>query len=255
MSDQATWDALTRELDLWAAEGRTATFWWRDDDAVAPTPALSKLRACATAAGIPVALAVIPARATPELADELRNWRGATVLQHGLSHANHETPPAKKTELGGARPTHHVIADLATGWRLLEPFEPLPVLVPPWNRISPELIHRLPGLGYRGLSTYTTRACPCPAPGLLQVNTHVDIIDWRGGALFAGTPAAIASTVHHLSTRRSGAADPEEPTGMLTHHLVHDAKCERFLERFTAATAGHPAVRWLDAGAIFGRLP
>src|SRR4051794_621678 len=122
MSDQATWDALTRELDLWAAEGRTATFWWRDDDAVAPTPALGKLRACATAAGIPVAVAVIPARATPELADELRNWQGATVLQHGLSHANHETPPAKKTELRRARATPHLIAHLPKRGALLGAF-------------------------------------------------------------------------------------------------------------------------------------
>jgi hypothetical protein len=147
-----------------------------------------------------------------------------------------------------------VIADLTMGWRLLEPFDPLPVLVPPWNRIAPDLIGRLPALGYRGLSTFTARARPCPAPGLLQVNTHIDIIDWHGGARFAETPAVIAATVRHLSTRRSGAADPEEPTGMLTHHLVHDAGCERFLERFMAVTSGHPAVRWLDAATIFGRL-
>ena len=176
MNDSAAWEALTRELDLWAAEGRTATFWWRDDDAVAPTPALSTLRACATAAGIPIALAVIPARATPELAAELRDWPSATVLQHGLSHANHETPPAKKTELGAARPVQHVIADLITGWNLLEPFDPLPVLVPPWNRISPDLIGRLPGLGYKGLSTFTPRARPQPgtraAPGQHPCRYH-----------------------------------------------------------------------------------
>ena len=123
MSDSAAWEALTLELDLWAAEGRTATFWWRDDDATAPTPALDKLRACASAAGIPIALAVIPARATPELAAELRDWPSVRVLQHGLSHANHETPPAKKTELGPARPAQHVIADLITGWNLLEAFD------------------------------------------------------------------------------------------------------------------------------------
>jgi hypothetical protein len=252
MNDSAAWEALTRELDLWAAETRTATFWWRDDDATAPTPALDKLRT--SAADIPIALAVIPARATLELAAELRDWPDASVLQHGLSHANHETPPAKKTELSAARPLQHVIADLITGWNLLESFNPLPVLVPPWNRISPDLTGRLPGLGYKGLSTFTPRARPHPAPGLLQVNTHVDIIDWRGGGAFVGTGAAITATVRHLSARRSGAADPDEPTGLLTHHLVHDAECERFLERFTAATSQHPAVRWLGARDIFGSL-
>ena len=127
--------------------------------------------------------------------------------------------------------------------------------MPPWNRISPDLIGRLPGLGYKGLSTFTPRARPYPAPGLLQVNTHVDIIDWRGGGVFAGTAAVIAAAVRHLSARRNGGADPDEPTGLLTHHLVHNAECQRFLEQFMAATFPHPAVRWLDARAIFGSPP
>ena len=29
----APWAALNAELDCWAAAGRCATFWWRDDDA------------------------------------------------------------------------------------------------------------------------------------------------------------------------------------------------------------------------------
>jgi hypothetical protein len=250
VSGRNAWDALTRELDLWGMEGRTATFWWRDDDAVAPTPALDRLRTLG--AGIPIALAVIPANATPELASELRDWPEASVLQHGLSHADHETPPAKKTELGSARPIAHVIADLRTGWDLLAPFDPLPVLVPPWNRISPDLIGQLPSLGYTGLSTFTPRAAANPAPGLLQINTHVDIIDWRNGGTFVGTEATIAAMVRDLSARRIGAADPLEPTGLLTHHLVHDADCDRFLAQYTAAISLHPAARWRDARDIFG---
>ena len=39
------WAVLEAELDLWQAAGRTASFWWRDDDAVAATPALSRLLA------------------------------------------------------------------------------------------------------------------------------------------------------------------------------------------------------------------
>ena len=41
--DLAGWAALDAELDLWAAAGRVAGGWWRDDDAVAPTPALESL--------------------------------------------------------------------------------------------------------------------------------------------------------------------------------------------------------------------
>ena len=57
-----------------------------------------------------------------------------------------------------------------------------PVFVPPWNRIAPALLPRLRALGFRGLSTF--RRSPRraqPAPGLAQINTHLDPIDWRGG--------------------------------------------------------------------------
>ncbi|MDA0702442.1 MAG: polysaccharide deacetylase, partial [Proteobacteria bacterium] len=37
------WHAFSQELDRWAADGRRATFWWRDDDARAPGPALDAL--------------------------------------------------------------------------------------------------------------------------------------------------------------------------------------------------------------------
>ena len=54
---------LTDEFDRWADQGLTATLWWRDDDAIAPTPALDRLL---DAAGpVPLTLAVIPALAEP----------------------------------------------------------------------------------------------------------------------------------------------------------------------------------------------
>ena len=53
------WTAFSNELDRWQEAGRTAAFWWRDDDAIAPTAALDRL--AATGAGIPKTLAVIPA--------------------------------------------------------------------------------------------------------------------------------------------------------------------------------------------------
>jgi hypothetical protein len=246
------WDSLTAALDRWADAGQTTTLWWRDDDAAAPCPALFDLARTAHSAGVPIALAVIPARATPDLAGVLADWPGAAVIQHGLSHTNHENPPAKKAELGSARPTAAVLADLAEGWRRLAPFDPLPVLVPPWNRIAPDLITHLPTAGYAGLSTFAPRTSPHPAAGLVQVNTHMDIMNWRGGGGFAGIEAAIAAAVRHLTLRRTGTADPSEPTGLLTHHLVHDAECWRFLDQFLTITKAHPAVRWLDASAIFG---
>jgi hypothetical protein len=57
--------------------------------------------------------------------------------------------------------------------------------------------------------------------------------------------------VEHLEQRRSGEADPEEPTGILSHHLAMDDDAWRFLAEFLAATARHPAAAWCDPAALF----
>ena len=76
---------LERELDAWAAAGRTATLWWRDDDAAGATPALERLLALADELATPLALAVIPARADRSLRHLLARSRRVVVLQHGCS--------------------------------------------------------------------------------------------------------------------------------------------------------------------------
>src|SRR5216684_8019215 len=70
----ADWLDLERELDAWRAAGRSATLWWRDDDAVRPTPALDRL--LAIAAGVPLALAVIPGPTGAPLAERLVSCPG-----------------------------------------------------------------------------------------------------------------------------------------------------------------------------------
>ncbi|NYZ13048.1 hypothetical protein HL658_10825 [Azospirillum sp. RWY-5-1] len=242
------WDALAAELDLWAAAGRPATLWWRDDDATAPGAALDRLLELGARHDVPVALAVIPARAQPALADALR---GAAVLQHGWSHANHAPLGAKKCELGDDRPVEAVTAELAEGWRRLSALVGpalLPVLVPPWNRIAPAVSAALPGLGFRALST--DREHDAAVPGLAQVNTHLDPVDWRHGGGFLGTAAALAGAIDHLRARRLGTV-PDRPTGLLTHHLAMDGATWDFVDRLLAVTAGHSAARWLAAPAVF----
>ena len=67
----STWRELEQELEAWARSGRRATFWWRDDDAVEPSPALDRLLELAASGRAPLALAVIPARASSGLAAQL----------------------------------------------------------------------------------------------------------------------------------------------------------------------------------------
>lgn len=255
---EQAWDAFGDELDAWAAAGRTASFWWRDDDAVAPTPALDRLLAIAAAQDAPLALAVIPVPAAPSLFARLAETPQTTVLQHGYAHRNHAPAGAKKCELGDDRPADSVLAELARGRALLDAAtqgRALPVLVPPWNRIGVAVQARLGVAGLTGLSTSKPRAQRRLEAGPVQANVHVDPIDWpaqrRGAGGFAGDSAAIEATLRHLRARRGGTVDAAEPTGFLTHHLVMDEATWRFVERFVATVTHHPAARWIAAGAVF----
>ncbi len=249
----SSWDDLEHELDLWAASGRRATFWWRDDDAVSQTPALERLLALARAQDVPLSLAVIPRGADAKLSHLLRE-QSVTVLQHGYAHENHAGPDGKKCELGGDRPLSRTLDELHQGQdRLVRLFGDrfLTILVPPWNRIDPAVTVELAALGFFGLSRYTPRKGTHAASGLLEVNTHVDPIAWRRDRSFLGTGPAIDLVIAHLRGRRNGEVDPGEPTGLLTHHRDHDEPCWRFLGKLLERTAAHPASAWLGAGAAF----
>lgn len=250
----ASWAALARELDTWSESGRPASFWWRDDDAIAPSLSLASLLAASRRYGVPLALAVIPARTQAALAALIAREPTVTALQHGYAHVNHAADGAKNGELGPARAPAVNARELGQGAvRMAALFgaPALPVLVPPWNRIDPALIPLLPGLGFRGLSTYGPRQAAEPAPGLRQANSHLDVIDWRGRRGFIGEAKALAQLVDHLAARRTGNADASEPTGLLTHHLVHDDAAWAFLEALFTATRRHPAARWWTARDAF----
>jgi hypothetical protein len=239
------WADLSHELDEWRAAGRSATFWWRDDDATAPTPALDRLLSLQRKHAAPLAIAVIPARAQQSLAQRLTGIDGICVVQHGWAHANHAPAGAAKAELGPHRPDALVLGELARGQIVLDGLfeEWLRLLVPPHNRIAPTLAKALPSAGYVGLSTYNPRRGQ--TAGLVEVNTHADIMNWvtRG---FAGEAPALDLVVRHLRNRRAGAVDAEEPTGLLTHHLAHDEAAWAFTDALLSAIAGHPAARWVD---------
>lgn len=249
----SVWTTLKAELDRWAEVGRIASFWWRDDDAVAPTQALESLLALSERHQVPLALAVIPQGAETGLADRLaRSAAPVTVLQHGFAHRNHAPSGEKSAELGDHRAVAAVAAELADGRdRLAALFADrfFPAMVPPWNRIGAGVEAALPDLGFSGLSTFGPR----PAAGLGYLNTHIDIVDWRGNRGFAGEEACLGAAIGHLSARRTGRCDPDEPTGLLTHHLVHDAACWQFIDRFLAELQGHPAAVWVTtADALAG---
>ena len=245
------WAALEAELALWADAGRVAGLWWRDDDAVAPSPALDTLLAIRARLALPLALAVIPARAQLALAARLANETGVVVWQHGWAHMNHAPVGAPKAELGPERDTGFVLGELARGWLALDRVFGVAgwhkALVPPHNRIAPALAAALPAAGYAGLSAGLS---PRPASTRFVVNAHVDIMDW-GTRGFAGEAPALAALVASLAAHRDGRADPDEPVGFLTHHLAHDDGAWRFTETALARLAAHRAVRFHDPRTLF----
>lgn len=257
MSDVA-WRALDDELDRWAAAGRQATFWLRDDDAVEATPALERLLAMAADGGAPLALAVIPAGAKSSLADRLAATGAVSVLQHGFAHANHAPMGAKKSEFADGRPMEEMTGELVQGRETIFRMfgdAALPVLAPPWNRLAKAAPAHLAACGIAGLSRFTPRKARFAADGVIEANTHVDLIDWRNGR--TGKPPAVVAeeTAAHLAARRTGQADPDEATGFLAHHLVMDPTAWRALQEILAKLADDARAKWLTAHEIFEPQP
>jgi len=237
-----TWSEFEDELARRREAGRPAQFWWRDDDAGALLPSLKQLLAISRKNQTPLALAVVPEAAEPELFRVLHD--GVTVLQHGTDHRNRAAAGEKKTEYPAGEPVEAALARISDGLGRLRTFAGkrfLPVLAPPWNRVRRDILKKLPAIGIRGVSAYGARPSAEPEPGLRQVNTHVDIIDWGHGKRFIGEAETFALALNSLSN--------DEPLGWLTHHAVHDAAAWNFLERLFTLKE----VRWVSAREAFSQ--
>lgn len=253
---QQAWDWLCTELDRWGDDGQSANFWWRDDDATGPSNELDRLLNMSGRFDLPLALAVIPAQLDSRLAAHLQPFPRTSVLQHGFNHRNHAMPGQRKLELGNSRNADVILAELQQGYQILQhQFNQrfVTALVPPWNRIDASLLTRLTDIGLTGISTMRVRRAAHPAPGLLQVNTHLDPVNWRHQHGFIGLYPAIAILIQHLRARRTGYRDLDEPTGVLSHHLVQSEPVWRFLDSLFEFLSRHSAVHWVDAGSIWPR--
>ena len=238
MSD--LWTPLRTELGRWRDAGLVLPLWWRDDDAVADTPALRRLAAITQGAGLPLHLAVIPAGAGADLAAFVGESPGVIPMVHGLAHRNHAPEGRKKAEFGADRPLPDRMQDAREGLdrlRALFGDRLAPVFVPPWNRIGDDLVPELAGLGYRALSTFGAHH----VAGLPQVNTHLDPIDWKGARGLIDPARLVAQMAADLARLR---AHPGGPYGILTHHLVHDAEIWSFCEDLAAELARGPIHAW-----------
>ncbi|MEZ5865723.1 MAG: hypothetical protein R3D25_17260 [Geminicoccaceae bacterium] len=221
--------------------------WWRDDDAGRIGPTLAPLLDLSLAGPRPIGLAIVPAWLDAATTRLVRDQPNVQVLQHGWTHANHALPGEKTIELGGAATTTDCLDLLRAGAaRLDSAFGDafLPVLVPPWNRIAGRVLERLGEVGYAGLSTFADDRRGT-ASGLVHVNAHVDIIDWRGDRRMKPIGTLIAEVEDHLAHGSSPVI------GVLSHHLVMSVDdVARLGHFFSELEARHPC-RWAAPRMLF----
>jgi hypothetical protein len=245
-----TWSSLRDELDRWAEAGVVASFWWRDDDAISDTRQLDALLDCA--GQTPVALAVIPDLAGHSLAARLERHPTVSVLQHGWRHTNH-AKEGSHSEYPAGRNLDEVAGEFSQGMRLLENLfgaRYLPVFVPPWHGFDESYLPLLRQAGLKAISRTRPRT-HATLSGLRVSNVHCVPILWSDPPSFGPDEIYLSKLIDHLEGRRLGLYDAGEPTGVLTHHLVQDARSFEFMANLNALLSQHSAARWLDARDIF----
>jgi hypothetical protein len=248
MATLEIWRPVVEALESWHAADLRAPLWLRDDDSVEPTPALERLIDLTAEHDIPLALAVVPANAGKALAHALRAAGHVTPIVHGWAHRNYAPKGEKKQEFGLHRPIEAMRQDLSLALskvRELFPFQLAPMFVPPWNRIAPELIPILRELDYTALSTFGATSAENRASP--EINTHVDIIDFRGtrrcrehGVLAQEIAVALSYSFQHGRCA----------VGILSHHLVHDEAAFEFLAGFFSIARQE---YWLSAQELIER--
>ena len=174
----------------------------------------------------------------------------AFVLQHGWQHKNHQLKEKgeKAAELGTRRDMDEVLRELIMGREKLEALfgdSFIPALVPPWNRISDEIAAAAPGIGLPGLSTFTSNVEKAPH----RLQTHLDPIKWKAERRFIGWDSAMRRFEEIFERRMT---DPDEPIGLLSHHLVMDEMHFAFFEDVLEVTTDHPGAQWPRLRDLFG---
>jgi hypothetical protein len=225
---------------------RDALLWWRDDDAGCIAPTLAPLLDLSFAGTRPIGLAVVPAWLDDATMRLIRGEPNAQVLQHGWTHASHALGDEKSIELGGDATTADCLDLLRAGAaRLDSAFGDafLPILVPPWNRIADRVLERLGEVGYAGLSTFADDLRGAVF-GLVHINAHVDIIDWRKDRRMKPVATLLAEVDDLL-------AQGAPVIGILSHHLVMSVDDVARLGHFFMELEARYRCRWVAPRALF----
>lgn len=226
---------LGPELARWRLARRRPVLWWRDDDARAPTEPLIRLLHLSHRYERPLTLAAVPDGDIAGLAVLSQALGGVSLAIHGFRHENRAPAGQPSGEVTDADSVEHVAMEIAEATRRFRQAGVTPRLfVPPWNNVHPTLLRALQRSEVPGLSGFDG---PRHAVGgVRRLDTHLDLMRWKGGARFRGQTRFLRRMRRLLAERRrDGRWD--EPLGLLTHHLDHDEAAWRFLDQFLASQA------------------
>lgn len=180
----------------------------------------------------------------------LRAFPEAVVLQHGIAYADFAPAGAKKIELGGKADRARLQRDLVGGRQRLQaafPDQFLPVLVPPWNRIDPDVEAMLPQLGFAAISSFRGRRAPA-VDGLLRIDADIDVVDWQKRRLLS--PDELDRELSALGRDRGSSA-----MGILAHHAALGPAAVRAFCAWIATLEDRFPLAWLDPRALLAGVP
>ena len=241
-------DTLATHLDRRAEDGRALELWWRDDDLETPTDALALCLEALADAGIDAAFAAIPTGLTPAAVEAL-SGTGAVLFVHGWAHTNHAPAGEKKAEFGATRPRADRLSEIERGWARLKEIggdRALACFVPPWNRIAEDLLPALDATGIAALSAFASPKRPALPASVPRLDTHIDLIDWRGTGKPIPAETLASEIIHHDGV--------DGPVGILSHHRVTDRGAWKAWQPILRLLSDHPSVRWLSPGDALARV-
>ena len=241
-------DRMAAHLDRRGDKDRPLLLWWRDDDLETPSPALTSCLDALGDAGIAAAFAAIPSGLTPEAVAAL-NGTEAALFVHGWAHTNHAPAGEKKCEYGPARSIDERLAEIARGWERLREIggdRAIACFVPPWNRIGVDLLPALETAGIAALSAFASPTRAAPPAAVPRLDTHVDLIDWRGTGKPISGDDFVARLFEHDGV--------DGPVGILSHHRVTDRGAWTEWAPLLRLLSDHPAVQWLSPGDALARV-